>query len=284
MQGDVVATLPEVFEPGDAFDPVLGGALGREERVVTHHLHVKPQRPLGDGQAHAAKADDAQRLAAELGAGELRAIPTARLEAVIRLGHVPGEGQHEGHRVFGGRNGIPARCVHYHDPMTGRGGHVDIVDTHSRADDDFQSRLILQDLGRQLRTRPDHDPVGVGQGGTQHRWIELRVHDHLEVRLGTQDRQPFLSQFVRDQHAMHHNSAPLVAIGLEWRARGRNVRETISATSGNLSVLCVERPRLDQETLDPTVRVGINPQTLRVTGSDAERRRKCVPTRKADDD
>ena len=78
VQGDVVALAPEVVEPADALDAELQRLLGGEERVEAEDRHVEALRPLGDGQADAAQADDAERLAFELGAGELACGPSGR--------------------------------------------------------------------------------------------------------------------------------------------------------------------------------------------------------------
>ena len=39
------------------------------------------------------------------------------------------------------------------------------------ADDRLEPRLVLEDLGRQLRARADHDPVGLGQRRSQARAV-----------------------------------------------------------------------------------------------------------------
>ena len=214
VQRDVVAPPPEVVERRDGLDPELRRPLGRQEGVEPDHLHVEPLRPPGDGQAHPAQADDPQRLAAELGAGELVAVPAPRLQAVVGLRDVARQGQHQRQGVLGGRDRVAPRRVHHHDPLPGRGRHVDVVDPHPGADDRLQPGLVAQDLGRQLRPRPDHDPVGLGQRGLELRRFELRGDHDLQARLGPEQLQPLLGQRVGHQNAMRHNKAPrLIVVG-----------------------------------------------------------------------
>ena len=74
------------------------------------------------------------------------------------------------------------------------------------ADDRLEPGLALQDLGRQLRARADHDPVGLVPAPAARRRVlgELRVDDDLDARLGPEQRQAFLGQLVGHQHAMRH--------------------------------------------------------------------------------
>ena len=154
-----------------------------------------------------AQADDPQRLAAELRAGELVAVPLAGLEAVVGLGDVPREGEHQGHRVLGRRDGVAARRVHHHDPLAGRGRDVDVVDAHAGADDHLEPGLVAEHLGRQLRPRADHDPVGLGQ----RRRAGRRVSSLVETTTSSpgsarSSSKPFVGQLVGHQHAMRPRS------------------------------------------------------------------------------
>ena len=69
---------------------------GDEERIEADDLHVEAGGPAGDLAADAAQADDAERLAGELGADELAAFPLAGVHAGVGGGDVPGEGHHAG--------------------------------------------------------------------------------------------------------------------------------------------------------------------------------------------
>ncbi len=65
--------------------------------------------------------------------------------------------------MLGRGDRVAAGRVHHDDPAPGRGRDVDVVDAHARAHDRLEPRLALEHLGRQLRARADHDPVGLRQ-------------------------------------------------------------------------------------------------------------------------
>ena len=61
VQGDEIGAPPQLVEL-DLFDAELDRALGRQIRVVGDHLHLQPDRPVGDDRTDIAAADDAERL------------------------------------------------------------------------------------------------------------------------------------------------------------------------------------------------------------------------------
>src|SRR5262249_35633687 len=66
----------QLVDGADDLDAELGGRSGRE-RVVADEAHVEGGGAFGDLAADAAQADDAERLAGELAADELVALPLA---------------------------------------------------------------------------------------------------------------------------------------------------------------------------------------------------------------
>ena len=66
----------------------LARPIGAHERVVGDEPHAERVRALRDEHADAAEADDAERLAVELDAFPLRAVPRAGLEVGVGLRHV----------------------------------------------------------------------------------------------------------------------------------------------------------------------------------------------------
>ena len=204
---DVVAAPPQVVER-QACDAQLGRAFGREEGVETDHVHVEPLSPLRDRQADPTEPDDAQRLAAELRAGERVALPLPGLQAVIRLGDVPRQREHQRHRMLGRGDRVAAGGVHHHDPLASRGGYVDVIDPDPGPDDHLEPRLVKQDLGGELRPRSDHDAVGLRQGGAEAGGVELGGDDQFQASLGSQQFQALVGQLVRHQYAMRHGRCP----------------------------------------------------------------------------
>ena len=222
VQRDKVAAGPEFVEPRHALDPVLERLLGRQQRVETDHGHAEAEGAPGHGEADPAQTDHAQGLALELGTGEGVTVPLSRLEAVIGHGHVAGQGEHQCHGVLGRRDRVAPGCVHDHDALAGRGRDVDVVHADPCADDGLEPRLVLEDLGGQLRSRPDRDPIGIIQGRLERRGVlgQPGIDDDLDSFLGTQQGQSFLGKLVGHQHAMRHDQgSPLHEAMPESRSR-----------------------------------------------------------------
>jgi hypothetical protein len=92
-----------------------------------------------------------ERLAVELDALPLRALPPALLERRVRLGHVAGLRQDEGHRVLGRRHDVGLWRVDDHDPAPRGGLEVDVVQADAGPPHDQQDVGGFQHLGRHLR-------------------------------------------------------------------------------------------------------------------------------------
>ena len=210
VQRQEVAAGPQVIQPLDALDAQLLRLVGGQEGVEADDRHPEPLRPLRHRQPDPAQPDDAQGLALELRAGELVPVPLARFQAGVGLGDVPRQREQQRHGVLGRGDRVAARRVHHHDPAPGRRRHVDVVDPHAGAHDRLEPRLALEHVGGQLRARPDHDPVGLGQRPLEGRHVlrELGVDHHLDPRLGPQPLQTFLGQLVRHQYPMRHDRSP----------------------------------------------------------------------------
>ena len=77
VEADEVGAGEELVGALDALDAELAEALGGDELVVADHVHVEALGHLRDELADAAEPGDAEGLAVELGALELRAVPAA---------------------------------------------------------------------------------------------------------------------------------------------------------------------------------------------------------------
>src|ERR1043166_2591418 len=74
-----------------------------DKRIVSDDEHAHRPRARRDDAPDATESDDAERLALQLDADKLLAIPTARFETAARLrNRTRGRAGH-GDRVFGGR-------------------------------------------------------------------------------------------------------------------------------------------------------------------------------------
>src|SRR5207253_3424337 len=116
--------------------------------------------PAGDLAADAAQADHAERLAGQLGADELVAVPAAGLHAGVGRGDVPGQGQEQRDGVLGGGDGVAAGRVHDDDALAGGGGDVDVVDADAGPDDGPELARIFQHRGGDARAGADDHAVG----------------------------------------------------------------------------------------------------------------------------
>ena len=128
-------------------------------------LHVEADGPAGDLAADAAQADDAERLAGDLRADELVAVPLAGLHRRVGGRDVAGEGEQQGDGVLGGRDGVAARGVHDDDALARGGGDVDVVDADAGADDAAELAGVVEQLGGDAGAGADDGPVGGAEGG-----------------------------------------------------------------------------------------------------------------------
>ena len=95
-----------------------------------------------------AEADDAEGLAVELDAHELRARPLAALDARMGLRDVAAEREQHGHRVLGRRHDVRRRRIDDEDAARRAGVDVDVVQPHAGAPDDAQPRPGVHELRR----------------------------------------------------------------------------------------------------------------------------------------
>jgi hypothetical protein len=80
----------EVVDPRDhvgdgrhGFDAEFLRPLGSHEGIVTEDVHFEALGPLGNGEPDSPEADDAERLAGDLGAHVVLAVPLALEQALI---------------------------------------------------------------------------------------------------------------------------------------------------------------------------------------------------------
>ena len=171
-----------------------------EERIEAEDLHVEAGGAAGDLAADAAQADDAERLAGELGADELAALPLAGAHAGVGGGDVPGQGHQQGDGVLGGADGVAAGRVHDDDALARGGGHVDVIHADAGADDGPQLAGIFQQLGRDLGAAADDHAVGRPQGSLAGAALEAGPVVHLEAGLSQQVEAGGF-EFVADEDA-----------------------------------------------------------------------------------
>ena len=82
-----------------------------------------------------------------------------------------GRGQQVRHRELCGGDDVRGRCVHDHDAGSRRGGHVDVVESHTGAGDHLEARRGGDGLGVHVGRRPDEHGVCLCQGCQQGRTV-----------------------------------------------------------------------------------------------------------------
>jgi hypothetical protein len=187
VHGDEVSLREQVLQRDQA-DAQLRGARGGHVGVIGDHLHAERGQPLGDQLPDPAEAEDPRHLPVELGAGELRPLPLARLERGHRLRHVAGGSEQQPDGVLGCADGVRAGRVHHHDACLGGGLDVDVVEAHAGAGEDAQVRRMRQRLGVDPCRAPDDHRVHVGERPEQRGPVGAVHMSHLERGFELGDR------------------------------------------------------------------------------------------------
>ena len=138
MQREEVRDGKDVVLRCCVLDAELAKPVVRDERVVGDDLHAEADRPAGDLLADPAEAEHAERLAFELDATPLRALPPTLLERRVGLRNVAGERHHQADGLLGGRDDGRFRRIRDHDPTPRGGLDVDVVDSDPGAPDHLQ--------------------------------------------------------------------------------------------------------------------------------------------------
>ncbi len=117
----------------------------------------------GDFEADAAEADDAEGLAAELGALQRFLLPLGGVHGGVGARDGAGHGDHEAEGELGDGDGVGAGRVHDDDAAVRGCGGVDVVDAYAGAADDAEVGRGLEQLGVGLHGGADDQGVGVGE-------------------------------------------------------------------------------------------------------------------------
>ena len=170
MQRDEIARLEHLVDAARA--PHLRrqapGGIHRDLRVVAEHVHAQPDRRVGHQAADLAQADDAQRVARQLDAGEgllarfdalaeIRRRGVERAHEIQRSAEVARRHQHAGEHQFLHRIGVGARRVEHRDAACRELRHRDVVDAGAGAADRLQA--LAEGIVVQV-ARAQQDDVG----------------------------------------------------------------------------------------------------------------------------
>ena len=199
MEGEEVGDREHLVLGRCVVDPELAKALVRHEGVIGDDVHPETDSPPRDLLADPTEAEDAERLPLELDATPGRALPAALLECGVRLRDVPGERHHQAHGLLGGGDDGRLRCVCDDDSPSRRGVDVDVVDAHTRASDHLQIGRSVDQLGSELRRRPDDDCVVVADD-----LLERRRLVEIDVELRPQELHSGFGDRFPDEDAHRH--------------------------------------------------------------------------------
>jgi hypothetical protein len=188
----------------DLLDAEGAGALGGEIGVEGDDAHLQADGAGGDHAADIAAADQAERLAGDLGPHEFRLLPLAGLGGGVGGGDLAGDGEHHGDGVLGGGDRVAEGRVHHHDPARGGGGEVDIVDADAGAADDLESVGLLQQRGGGLRGGADGEAVIAADRGGQRLRILAELGAEIDVDAAlSEDGDGGVGQGVGNQNLGH---------------------------------------------------------------------------------
>ena len=178
---DEIRLLDHFIERADG-DAHRLGALLVDVRIVADDVHIEGKRALGDARADAPHADDAERLAAQLDADILLAVPLALLHRLVGDGDVTAHREHHRHRVLRRRDRIAARRIDDDDAARRRRRHVDVVDADAGAADDLELRRLVDDVLRHFRRRAHDNGLKIADDVQKLLMRKLRLLDNLELR------------------------------------------------------------------------------------------------------
>ncbi len=139
----------------------------RQERIVAQDLHLQGDGPGGHGLADPPQADDPQRLAGQLRAHELLAVPAALDQALVGGGVLRTRPNIRASVCSAVEIVLPPGVFITTMPCRVAAWHVDVVHADARPGDGPQAVVAGQGLGRDLHPAAADRPVGLQQGLVQ---------------------------------------------------------------------------------------------------------------------
>ena len=182
-------------------DAKLLGLVGRAGRDRSRGPHFQAAGAGGHGQADPPQPDDAQRLAGQLHAHELLAVPAALEQALIGRGDLPRHGQHQGDRQLGGRDGVAAGRVHHDDALLGGGLDVDVVHADAGPRDRPEPGVAVEHVGGDLHAAAADGAVGLQQGLAQVVALQAGADFHVQTPGRLQQAEAVLGQIVENNES-----------------------------------------------------------------------------------
>ena len=169
-------------------------------------MHADADGLLADDAADIAGTDDAERLAGDLDAHELRLLPLAGLRGGVGGGKLAGDGEHQRDGMLGGGDRIAEGRVHDDDAAARGGRDIDIVDADAGAADDLEVGRRRDQLFRRLGGGADGEAVIVADdlGELFLVLAELRLEVDIDAAIA-KDLDGGFREFVGYEYARCHD-------------------------------------------------------------------------------
>ncbi len=169
VEADVVGDLAHAVE-GEQLDAERGRDGLGDERVVRDNIHAERAPARRDFLPDASEAAEAERLAPQLGAGQLLLVPDPALHGRVGGRHRAGQRQHQRQRVFSDAHAVAAGGVHDEDAAGAGRGQIDVVDPGSGAGNYPKFWRCSEQTFVDFSRAADDERVSVGQIRRQHVW------------------------------------------------------------------------------------------------------------------
>ena len=234
VEGQEVGRAVDVLGRLDPLGPELAKALLRNERVVGDDAESEPERPPRHLLPDPAETEHAERLALELDPAVAPALPASLLQRRVRLRNVARKRDQQADRVLGRGDDGRLRRVRDDDSAACGRLDVDVVDPHPSSADHLQAVCAADDLGGQLRRRPDHDRV-VGADLL----CEIAVEPDVDLEPLAQELHSRLGDRLGDQNTLHTRACSSYASSALVTATPRSISAPRSASTNSTAASAV---------------------------------------------
>ena len=192
VEGEVVRHCEQLLSRNQT-NRVFARDRGRDKRVVAEEFHAEL---AGDFETDAAEAEDAEFLAAQLGALEGFLFPFAGVHRGVGARKLAGERDHQSEGELRDGNGVRTRRVHDDDAAAGGGFGVDVVYADSGTADDAEFGGGGHEGVVDLDGGADNEGVSVGEGFRE--VLHLVVGQDLPSGFGLKDSEGGRRDFFRE--------------------------------------------------------------------------------------
>ena len=216
VQGHDVRLLEQLVERHEGHAH-LGGLLGRKVGIVPEDARLERAGARGHARSHLPEPDDADGLAGELGADELRFLPFSRRHRGGGLRDPAQEREQDAEGVLDRGDDVAGRRVQHQNAARRGGRDVHVVDAHAGPPDDGEARSRREEGRVDARGAAHEERVGVGERGEELLASGAgEVHDL--VPRAAQKVEARRRNLLGDDDAAHAAASPALASSAARRA------------------------------------------------------------------